>query len=112
VHQDALVDDVRAAPNGLQRGCRRRDVRLLADDRNVTSVGQEPIEHGPLMGLAPLYEIGEPDVELMRRMEFSACSQQVQPGQVLTGQEVGHVARGQPQAPAGDLHEARSGSTP
>jgi hypothetical protein len=45
----------------------------------------------------------------MRRTELSPRPQQVQPRQVLTRQEVGDVARRQPQPATGDLHEVLSG---
>jgi hypothetical protein len=58
------------------------------------------------VSLAPLDELPESDVELMRRMQLAPRPQQVQPRQMLTGQEVGDIAGRQPQSAAGDPNEA------
>ena len=56
------------------------------------------------MSRAPVDELLESDVELVRWMQLSPGPQQVQPRQMLTGQEVGDIAGGQPHSAAGDPH--------
>lgn len=104
--QHALIDHVGTVPDGLQRGLRRVGLRCLRDLDDVAPVRPEPVEHGPFVSLAPLDELLESDVELMRRVQLSPRPQQVQPRQMLTGQEVGDIAGGQPQSAAGDPHQA------
>src|SRR6202035_1499867 len=68
----------------------------------------EPRQHRLLMRLAARDQVQEADVELLRWLQLTARREQVQPGEVLTGQEVGHVAGRQPQPAADELHRERS----
>lgn len=85
--QHTLVDHVDTAPDGAPRGLRRVGLRCLRDLDDMAPVRPEPVEHGPFVSLAPLDELPESDVELMRRMQLAPRPQQVQPRQMLTGQD-------------------------
>jgi hypothetical protein len=103
-HDCALVHDVGAAADGLQRCPHGFGFGCFADLGNVPSSCPEPVKHNPLVRLAALHQVLKTDVELAWRMKLSPRPQQVQPRQVAAREEVGDIARRQPQCAPVDLH--------
>ena len=61
------------------------------------------------MSFAARNEVLKADVKRIGRIEHPPCPQQVQPGQMLTCQEVGYITRRQPKSIPDDLHRVISG---
>jgi hypothetical protein len=88
-----LVDHIGAAADSLQRGRRSVGFRPVANLGDMTPTGPEPVEHSYLVRFAPRNEILKADVKRTGRTQNPSRPQQVQPGQMLTRQEVGYIAR-------------------
>ena len=106
--QHALINDVSAAADSLARGlrCRCLRARRRVDRHDLAAVRTELLQHDPLVLLAPLHQVLEPDVEPPWPVQPSPGFQQIQPGHVLARHEVRHIARGQPEPVLSKLHAA------
>jgi len=108
LQQHTLVDHLGAGADSFQGGSRPVGTRPVTNLLDVTSRGAEPVQHGPLVSLAPRHEVLKASVERAGRAEDPPRPQQVQPGQMLTRQKIRYIGRGQPKPVTGDLHRTSS----